>query len=148
METTITNAENWSSENYFVSKSEFEHLKDPWILYQHDPETHAVIDAVDTFATAQLAAQYGITLESNRRTIKLAAYAPKVLLENYNYYVQRQSTEGENYYLPDFFEWLDLELANDPNLYRWITNDTDIADFGSNLTEEQKQQIIELIKKY
>lgn len=37
-------------------------------------------------------------------------------------------------------EYCELEAQSEPGFYRFLFNDDDITDFGSNLTDEDKKQ--------
>jgi hypothetical protein len=70
---------------------------------------------------------------------KVANYAAQSLNENYKLSVSRwdeQNPEDEPYTIE---EWCDNEAVSDPNFYRWLFNDGDIEDFGSNLTDQEKE---------
>lgn len=71
------------------------------------------------------------------KTIK--NYAENVLKYNYNRSI---SLLGDRY--PEnkpytIAEWCELESQSDSNFYRWLFDDPNIDDFGSNLTDEEKQ---------
>lgn len=68
---------------------------------------------------------------------KVASYAEKVLNENYRNSVSRwdEQNPGVDFYTIE--EWCRLESEEDPDFYRWLFNDGDIKDFGSNLTEDE-----------
>jgi hypothetical protein len=69
----------------------------------------------------------------------IAIYAEKVLNENYRSSVSKlgeTNPDFESYTISDFCE---LESESDPDFFRWLFNDPDINDFGSNLTEEEKE---------
>jgi hypothetical protein len=70
---------------------------------------------------------------------KIAAYAEQVLNENYRSFCSKwyeQNPDSEPYIIS---EWCELELQSDYNFFRWLFNDVEIEDFGSNLTEEEMQ---------
>jgi hypothetical protein len=70
---------------------------------------------------------------------KIANYAEKVLKENYRLSVsmlEEINPDCEPYTISEFCE---LESESDPDFFRWLFNDPDINDFGSNLTEEEKE---------
>ena len=65
------------------------------------------------------------------RTLKIAAYAEPVLRENFEMYHQESGYS--------ISEYAKLEAESDPNFYRWIFNESDISDFGSDLSDEEKE---------
>ena len=78
------------------------------------------------------------------KTTKIASYAEQTLNANYRTYVESNKTDGENYYLPSISEWAELESESDPDFFRWILNNSDVSDFGSNLSDED----MEFVKNY
>jgi hypothetical protein len=70
---------------------------------------------------------------------KVAAYAEQVLSENYRNSVSKweeKNPESEPYTIA---EWCDLESQSDPDFHKWLFNDGDINDFGSNLSDDEKE---------
>lgn len=43
-------------------------------------------------------------------------------------------------------EYAEREAENDPGFYRWIFDDSEIGDFGLNLTEAQRKEYAEFIE--
>jgi len=80
------------------------------------------------------------------KTTKIASYAEQTLNANYRTYVESNKTDGENYYLPSISEWAELESESDPDFYRWILNNPDVDDFGSNLSDDEKKFVIDFIE--
>ena len=70
---------------------------------------------------------------------KVAAYAEQVLNENYRRSVSELEETNPEYEPYTISEWYELESESDPDFYRWLFNDPDVNDFGSNLTDEEKQ---------
>ncbi|OJV17919.1 MAG: hypothetical protein BGO30_08225 [Bacteroidetes bacterium 41-46] len=69
----------------------------------------------------------------------ITSNAGQVLNENYRRHISNwdeQNPDNEPYSIA---EWCDLESQSDPNFFRWLFNDDDISDFGSNLTDEEKK---------
>jgi len=73
------------------------------------------------------------------KTLKVAAYAEQVLNENYRQSVSKWEEQNPNDEPYTISEWCDLESESDPNFYRWLFNNGDIEDFGSELTDEEKE---------
>jgi hypothetical protein len=67
----------------------------------------------------------------------IATYAENVLNENYNRFVSRWDEQNPADKPHTIAEWCELESQSDPDFYRWLFNDCDIADFGNNLTDEE-----------
>lgn len=61
----------------------------------------------------------------------------KVLEEHY-----REVSEGTT-----FREYVKMEAESDPGFFRWLLGDSDIDDFGDNMTEEQKNEFSEFLEK-
>lgn len=75
----------------------------------------------------------------NRDSMKtIAIYAEKVLNENYRSSVSRWEETNPDFEPYTISEFCELESESDPDFFRWLFNDPDINDFGSNLTEEEK----------
>lgn len=70
---------------------------------------------------------------------KVAAYAEQVLNENYRRFVSKWEETNPNDEPYTIAEWCELECENDPYFYRWLFGDGDIEDFGSDLTDEEKE---------
>ena len=71
------------------------------------------------------------------KTLKIYSGAKQVLIERYKSFVSRwneQNTDSEPYSIS---EWANLESGSDPDFFRWILNDPEISDFGSNLSEDE-----------
>ena len=50
----------------------------------------------------------------------------------------------------EFIPWIKLESENGPGFYRWLFDNEDIGDFGSNMTEQQRwayEDFIERLEK-
>ena len=43
-------------------------------------------------------------------------------------------------------EWVEVESESDPDFYRWILNNPDITDFGSNLSDYENQMVSNFIQ--
>ena len=72
----------------------------------------------------------------------IRANAEQVLRENYK--AAREVDLKESYDFA-FGEWVGYERYSDPDFYRWLFNDGDISDFGSNLTTEEMQTALAFI---
>lgn len=72
-------------------------------------------------------------------TKKVAAYAEQTLKENYQSFVSRWEETNPEFESYTFAEWCELESESDPDFFRWLFHDADISDFGSDLTDEEKQ---------
>jgi hypothetical protein len=70
---------------------------------------------------------------------KVAAYAEQVLNENYRRSVLKWEDSNPEYEPYSIAEWCDLESQSDPDFYRWLFCDVDINNFGSNLSDEEKE---------
>lgn len=66
--------------------------------------------------------------------------AKQLLVDNYRAYL---TTDGERL---STSEWAKLESENDPDFYRWLLNDSDVADFGSNLSDDENQVVSNFIQ--
>lgn len=73
----------------------------------------------------------------------IAPYAEQKLRENYRNFVNHWEDENPSYDPYTFTEWIELELESDPGFYRWLFNDENISDFGSNLTNEEMQTALD-----
>lgn len=62
--------------------------------------------------------------------------AAQILRENY------KGVEGNI----TIAEWCELEAQSDPGFFWWLFDDDDITDFGSNLTDEEKEIAVEFFK--
>ena len=72
--------------------------------------------------------------------------AEAILKEQYLNHVSRFEEQlGEDMPPYTMQEWCENESFSDPDFYRWIFDDYDISDFGSNLTEEELQVVEEFI---
>lgn len=69
----------------------------------------------------------------------IASYAEQVLNENYRRHVSKWEEQNPDYEPYTIAEWCDLESESDPDFFRWLFNDPDISDFGSNLTDEERR---------
>ena len=74
---------------------------------------------------------------------KIAVYAETVLNENYRRFVSRWNEQNPNDKPHTIAVWCELEAQSDPGFYRWILNDPDISDFGGNLSDEERDFILE-----
>lgn len=86
-------------------------------------------------------ASFNQTITLNTKVMKkltIAAYAAQRIKENYRRYVSRWEEQNEEEQL-SIAEWCELEAESDPDFYRWLFNFAEINDFGSDLTEEEKQ---------
>lgn len=63
---------------------------------------------------------------------KIRSNAKQVLLHNYIVVEDKGNST--------IAEYCNIESQSDPGFYRWLFDDDDISDFGSNLTEEDKKQ--------
>ena len=79
------------------------------------------------------------SIETQKIMKKVAAYAEQVLNENYRRSVSKWEETNPEYEPYTISEWCELESESDPDFYRWLFNDPDVNDFGSNLTDEEKQ---------
>lgn len=79
-------------------------------------------------------------------TIKIASYAEQTLNENYKQHVSKWDEQNPDFAAYSISEWADLESQNDPDFYRWILNDPNIADFGSNLSDDENQMVSNFIQ--
>lgn len=79
-------------------------------------------------------------------TIKIASYAEQTLNENYKQHVSKWDEQNPDFAAYSISEWADLESQSDPDFYRWILNNPDVADFGSNLSDDEKQIVIDFIE--
>ncbi len=62
--------------------------------------------------------------------------AIKALEENYADY-RRNGEPGDTTTLREYVE---SQADSDPGFFRWLFNDDNIEDFGTSLTEEQKEE--------
>ena len=79
-------------------------------------------------------------------TIKIASYAEQTLNENYKQHVSKWDEQNPYFSAYSISEWADLESQSDPDFYRWILNNPDVDDFGSNLSDDEKQIVIDFIE--
>ncbi len=63
-------------------------------------------------------------------------YALQVLQENYENY--RKNGEADD--PTTLREYVVAQSETDPGFFRWLFNSEDVADFGTNLTDEQKEE--------
>lgn len=63
-------------------------------------------------------------------------YALKVMRENYNEY--RRSGEPDD--PTTLREYVEAQADSDPAFFGWLFSDDDIKDFGTNLTDDQKEE--------
>lgn len=73
------------------------------------------------------------------RTLKIASYAEAVLTENYRMY---HSESGYS-----IGEYAKLEAESDPSFYRWIFNNSDIGDYGSDLSADELEIVTSFIEQ-
>lgn len=66
------------------------------------------------------------------------------LLENYQNYLENFPTDKECD-PQSFREYAELESENDPDFFRWLFNDGDISDFGTNLDDKQREEYAEFL---
>lgn len=64
--------------------------------------------------------------------------AAQILRENYKGVEDKEHTP--------IAEWCELESQSDPGFYRFLFNDEYISDFGSNLTDEEKEIAVEFFE--
>lgn len=67
--------------------------------------------------------------EENKDKFKIKSNAEQILREYYE--------EVEGYIT--FREYVEFESDSDPGFFAWLFDDSDIDDFGKNLTSEQKE---------
>lgn len=72
---------------------------------------------------------------------KIADYAEVVLREQYKGYVPRRECSPRT-----IEEWAINEANNDPHFYVWLFDDGSISDFGSNLSDEEREVALNFFK--
>ena len=74
---------------------------------------------------------------------RIAFYTEHLLYEDYRRFVSRFNEQYPESYPYSIAEWCELEAQSDPDFYRWILNDPDISDFGGNLSDEERDFILD-----
>jgi len=62
---------------------------------------------------------------------KIRTNAVQILQENYQVVEEKETISISDY--------AKIESESDPDFYRWLFNDHDIADFGSDLSDDEKK---------
>lgn len=62
-------------------------------------------------------------------------YKTQIILENYN-------SDGTM----TIREYVEREAENDPGFFRWLFDDSELDDFGSGMTDEQKEEYKEWLE--
>lgn len=65
---------------------------------------------------------------------EIVCYAEVVIRDQYECYV---SSEDDNLWTIE--EWAVNEATYDPGFYRWLFDDDTVGDFGSNLSDEERE---------
>lgn len=63
-------------------------------------------------------------------------YALRVIKENYDNYRRNGDPDDTT----TIREYVEAEADSDPAFFGWLFSDDDIKDFGTNLTDEQKEE--------
>lgn len=71
-------------------------------------------------------------------------YALQILQENYDNY-RKNGCPTDTTTLREYAE---AQADSDSGFFRWLFNDYDIEDFGTNLTEEQKEEYKDFLDEW
>lgn len=68
------------------------------------------------------------------------------LLENYQNYLENFPTD-EECDPQTFREYAELESESDPDFFRWLFDDGDISDFGTNLAAARREEFMDWLEE-
>ena len=68
---------------------------------------------------------------------KIANYVKTVILEHFKIALSNLKKENNEDF--NFLNWVEIEEENDPYHFSWLFDDEEISDFGSSLSNEEKQ---------